>query len=348
MIRRSRAIAVVALSLLFPTIEAAAVGVQRAFVASTGSDTANCQIATPCRSFGAAITKTLSGGEVIVLDSAGYGPVTVGTSVSIVAPPGVYAGISVVSGNGITVEAPAATVVLRGLSINGLGGTHGILAQHAARVQIENCVVSHMGGAAIYHGAPGGDVIVLDTIVRDNVDGVAVVSSDGQIVLDHVRSERNQNSGFYIAPVFGSIGNAFAVIVDSLFTNNRGNGIWIDTVSGAFTIAKVERSVVTNNGGDGFKVTSGAGIAQVTLGRSTIGGGDPAVDVIAPTGTVFATLSGNIVTDGRILVTGAGAVVYVSGNTGQTLACIDSPTVYVFGNNTLTEGALCGTKVGLD
>ena len=50
---------------------------QRTFVSAGGVDNPNCSLAAPCRSFASAIAATLSGGEVIVLDSAGYGPVTI-------------------------------------------------------------------------------------------------------------------------------------------------------------------------------------------------------------------------------------------------------------------------------
>jgi hypothetical protein len=74
---------------------------QRAFVASYGTDVntaANCSLASPCRGFAAAATVTDANGEIIVLDSAGYGPVTITKSISIIAPAGVYAGITVFSG----------------------------------------------------------------------------------------------------------------------------------------------------------------------------------------------------------------------------------------------------------
>src|SRR5512133_3487665 len=68
---------------------------QRTFVASNGQDTNPCSITLPCRSFATAIGKTSANGEVIVLDSAGYGAVTITQSVTIAAPAGVYAGIFV-------------------------------------------------------------------------------------------------------------------------------------------------------------------------------------------------------------------------------------------------------------
>ena len=55
---------------------------QRTFVSSTGVDSHPCNLAQPCRSFASAIAQTDIGGEVIVLDSAGYGPVTITQSVS--------------------------------------------------------------------------------------------------------------------------------------------------------------------------------------------------------------------------------------------------------------------------
>src|SRR5262245_34837012 len=67
---------------------------QRTFVASTGSDANPCTLTAPCRSFATAIANTSPNGEVIVKDTAGYGPVTITKSVSIVSPPGVYGGIA--------------------------------------------------------------------------------------------------------------------------------------------------------------------------------------------------------------------------------------------------------------
>lgn len=58
---------------------------QRTFLASFGLDTKNGQPATSCRSFAAALAPTNAGGEIIMLDSAGYGPVSINKSVSIIA-----------------------------------------------------------------------------------------------------------------------------------------------------------------------------------------------------------------------------------------------------------------------
>src|SRR5829696_3669713 len=116
------ALALIGLALAL-TGEASAL-VQRTFVSGLGSDANPCSRAEPCRTFGAAIAQTLAGGEVIALDSAGYGPVTITKAISLIAPPGVYAGITTTVANtyAITVAAGANDlVVLKGLSLTGLG-----------------------------------------------------------------------------------------------------------------------------------------------------------------------------------------------------------------------------------
>ena len=60
-----------------------ALAAQRTFVHSSplGNDanTAfNCSLVAPCRSFNAAISVTDPGGELVILDTAGYGPMTIG------------------------------------------------------------------------------------------------------------------------------------------------------------------------------------------------------------------------------------------------------------------------------
>jgi hypothetical protein len=57
-----------------------AIAVQRTFVASfglTANAAFNCSLAKPCRAFNEALGVTSADGEVVVLDSAGYGPVTI-------------------------------------------------------------------------------------------------------------------------------------------------------------------------------------------------------------------------------------------------------------------------------
>ena len=85
----------------------------------------------------------------MVLDSAGYGPVTITQSVSTVAPAGIYAGISVFSGDGITVNGSNIVVTLRGLIINGQGGDNGIVFTSGKRLIVDRCTISNMASDGI-------------------------------------------------------------------------------------------------------------------------------------------------------------------------------------------------------
>jgi hypothetical protein len=122
------------------------IAVQRTFVASFGNDANACSITAPCRGIARALTQTDANGEVLVLDSAGYGAFTISQSVSVIAPEGVYAGISVFpsSFEGVFIGGTGLRVVLRGLSINGQGGDNGITYQASGTLHIERCTFSNL------------------------------------------------------------------------------------------------------------------------------------------------------------------------------------------------------------
>jgi len=314
---------------------------QRTFVGATGTDNPACSLPAPCRTFTAALAAASDMGEVIVLDSAGYGTVTITKSVSIIAPPGIYAGISVLSGDGVTINAPGATVVLRGLTINGQGGVNGIRSLAAARVRVESCVVSGMGAVGIYHQADYGEMIVLDTIVRDNADGLGLVAHDASITLDRVRSEHNANTGFYLAST--PIANpSQATIVDSVFSDNPSYGIWADAAVQPLDIS-VARSVLSNSA-YGFHINAGASgtVSHVHLADNAfVRNGLRDVNVEAPFGRVYAMLSYNNLSVG-VVSQGAQSFVELVGNAGSVnsfyLDCVDGGHVSTWQNNSFSSG----------
>lgn len=215
-------------SLSLPAFGAA----QRTFVASTGSDLSpSCSLTAPCRSFGAALLQTLANGEIIVLDSAGYGPVTIDKAVSIIAPLGVYAGVTAGSGDGIVVNAPGGNVVLRGLEINGLGTSNGsgILHLAAASLLVDRCTVSGFALSSI--GAAGirvqaGPVTIADTVVSRNVRGGIVIrgtDANNYIRATIVGSRVEANGAAYGAPNDAGIavyGGALVTVRNSVATGN--------------------------------------------------------------------------------------------------------------------------------
>jgi hypothetical protein len=351
MLSRALALATVAFALSILTSTSAMGTAQRTFVASNGSDASPCSLAQPCRGFARAITQTSPGGEVIVLDSAGYGPVTITKSVSVIAPAGIYAGISVFSGDGVTVNAPGAIVVLRGLSISGQGGNNGISLLAAARLRVENCLVSGMHVAGISHtaAAPDAELIVLDTVVRDNLDsGVYFFANIGSLVLDHVRSEHNGGDGASITPSAGSIG-ALATITDSVFTHNEGNGIAANSVSGATVTIVVERSVMASNGQNGFVAISPDGAGVVSVSRSMLNdNGSHGLAILGYGGSIKGIAVENVAhrnSENGIRLDGTASNVLLKGNAGNgnlstyDLVCLAPGSVYTDRSNAFLSWA---------
>ena len=283
---------------------------QRTFVASTGSDanTAfNCSLVNPCRGFAAAIGVTSAKGEVIVLDSAAYGVIPAITqSVTVTAPAGIYAGISVFSGDGITINAAATdTVVLRGLTINGQGGANGITITNALVVHVENCVIANVTGLGINQGK--GLLEVKDTIVRNNGNVGIYVAGPGQANLDHVRLEAN-NTG--LAAEFGGA----VTMQDSIVTGSPNIGVLANNPVDTGSRVTISRSLISSNN-YGIYVDS-AGVtgfnpAEISISDSTISESGVGVHV---TGAGYVFLTRNRVSGNGTGVEVASATAYMDGN----------------------------------
>lgn len=168
--------------------------VVRTWVSATvGQDANDCSRSAPCRTFSRAITQVDTGGEVVVLDSGGYGPVTINQSVSVISPPGIHAAIAPTAGTAITVDGGSAIVVLRGLYLNGQGASTAVDIQSAFIVHIENVVI-HSFNANGIRIEDGTEVLIKDTTVRNcSLAGINAIptSTISSVVVDRVRLERN-------------------------------------------------------------------------------------------------------------------------------------------------------------
>jgi hypothetical protein len=128
----------------------------RTFVSATppGTDSGACTTADPCRTFAYALTQTAANGEIIVLTSGGYGTVTINKGVSIINTSN-FAGVTVASGNGITISAGTSdSVTLRGLTVDGGGtGSNGIVFNSGGKLTIDQCdVMNFVGGNTTGNG----------------------------------------------------------------------------------------------------------------------------------------------------------------------------------------------------
>jgi hypothetical protein len=151
-------------------------GPNRTWVSGKGTDAGPCPVTAPCRTFAFALTQTAAGGEIDVLDPAGYGAVTITKAISIINDGVGVAAIGAATGNGVTINAGANdSVHLRGLTIEGISGaTNGILFNTGGNLAIENCVIRGFINAGIaITPSTSSSFSVSNTIASDNGNDAA-------------------------------------------------------------------------------------------------------------------------------------------------------------------------------
>lgn len=289
---------------------------QRTFVASNGLDTNPCSLAAPCRSFTATLAKTSAGGEIVVLDSAGYGSVTIDRAVSIIAPAGLYAGLSVfASTNGLTINAGASDqVVLRGLTINGQGGDNGIAFNTGAALYVEACTIRGFtgGGMANIAFAPNSSakLFVKDSFLRNSAAGVRITNSAGvaTVTIDNTRIE---NNGIGITGTF----NGTLALRNSIVSENAGHGVDLHTPSGQAIDGDIDLALLTGNSGNAVNIL-GDGI-NVVMSNSTAQSNATGVFVQGGSTPAAARLTNNVITRNAVgIATGAnGSILTPQSNT---------------------------------
>ena len=205
---------------------------------------------------------------------------------TILAPAGVYAGISVFAAtDGVTVASPATKVVLRGLTINGQGGNHGIRIQ-TGEVHVESSVISNMGQAGIRIEG-GTSVRISGTVSRSNVDGLRIVPAAGTVSV---------------------------LVRDSEFSNNTATGIGVSPAAGGANVQlTVERSGITKNGAGVVTAPGGSASATVIVMQSVVSENAGAgVSTTGSTSTVFVRESA-ITRNGTGLLPGSSGVLNACG-----------------------------------
>jgi len=315
--RASLALSLV-LGVLFIAGSAHAATAQRTFVATYGSDgSPNCSATLPCRSFGAAIVRTAPAGEVVVLDSGGYGTLTITQSVSLIAPPGVYGGISVLTGlDGVVVDSPGISVVLRGLAINGQGGNVGVRFHQGARLFVDGCVIANLNQQGIVSDS-GGELVVVDSTIRGN-GGAGVELYSGAGVVDRTRLENNLVGASLSGGGLSALGAL--TVSNSIVVGNGSSGIVVFAAVGQDYRLTVDQTVVRDHPLAGVLVhcNSLATYARGTVTRSTFSGNGDGIrsEVVEGIATLMAT--GNAISNSvnnGILATGPGAYAEASANT---------------------------------
>jgi hypothetical protein len=202
----------------------------RAFVSSTGNDAnavTNCAQANPCSTFARALPTVTNGGELIALDTAGYGPLTgpntILKSITIAAIPGQTAFVVAAGGTtGFTVSAGAGDlIILRNLSFNGSGAANTTGINHVSgRVLIKNSKFAQLTNALVVVNAKAD---VIDSEFSGN--GTAIGASGPRWDLN--------NPGVASVALVTVQGGSIKFNNTALFSGNPGAGasnIWVFSV----------------------------------------------------------------------------------------------------------------------
>lgn len=241
----------------------------RTWVSGKGVDQAGCgPIANPCRTLQYAHDNTSEGGEVDVLDSAGYGSLRIGKSISIVSD-GALAGVLAPADGGAAIQVwtlgATNNVTLRGLTIEGAGKGYAGIALYNGSVTISRCVIQNFAGDGIYINPAyylAVNLVLEDSDISFNTgNGVYMTRGNGAgadtITVLNSRIKRNA-SGLLLT---GNYGGAQVRISNTAILDNTDTGLQIKW----FNLANVDGVTI-----HGHKTGITSWVDTFLIGRSTI------------------------------------------------------------------------------
>ena len=268
-----------------------ALAVPRAFVSGKGVDAANCgPVASPCRTPQYAHNLVDDGGEIDILDPAGYGSIVISKSISIVNDGvGIAGFLATPQGNAITIDTFGVDVTLRGLTIEGAGtGSNGIYFRNGSSLTVSDCTVQGFGatggsGITIFTRSQGSTISIVNTVASNNVGGIFYngASNPATIVLDHVTTSFNTTG-----VTFDNITSLSKIAISNHVASNNVTGFNLTGVADpnmpyVISRASLKSSIVAQN-------TTGVRIqgskASLYLGQTTITGNVTGVSEISDGG----------------------------------------------------------------
>jgi hypothetical protein len=256
----------------------------RVFVASYGSDSNPCTFGSPCKTFQNAYNVVAVGGEVTAIDSAGFGPLAITTSVTITSPDGVEAGIAAAAGDTAIAISAGSTdvVVLHGLTLDGTNAAADGISFNGGSLVVEKCVIRNMTANGIDF-APiqtTASLAVSESSFINNGTGINIepkTTGMATVSIDRSGLYANQNFGLYVVGVDGS-GTVDVGMTDSVVANTNGGnavaGIYV-TSGLANTVTDLSLTHVLAEGNIIGFYASGSH-ASIYLGQSTATGNEQA------------------------------------------------------------------------
>jgi hypothetical protein len=225
----------------------------------------------------------------------------------------------------VTISTAGVKVVLRGLTINGMGGTNGIYMDNGASLTVDHCVVSNFpGGRGLYVGT-AAQVAVLDSLMTGSSDGAFFLNGATATVS---RSRFLANSNMGLRADQGGAGTTTISVIQSEASGNHDRGVYAYAHAGGALRLDIRDSVLNGNA-DGVFAISGSGTLQVSVSSSLVSGNIFNGMAVDGTGATL-TAGGNTVTsNGYGLNQGSSGVFESAGDNivrGNTTASAGSIT----------------------
>jgi hypothetical protein len=267
-------LAVLAVTQLFTCAAAQAQTPTKIFVASYGNDANDGSRGNPKRNFQAAHNAVTAGGQIVVLDTAGYGALNISKSLTITTPPGVNAFVTTTLGNsGISISvAPTDIVTLRGLIVEGgasksstsFTSGYGIVCGSVGSLVVQDCTIRNFYSGIFFfpdNNTSSGRFYNLDvTNCRRGID-VEINGSTGSAFAQVATCRLDNN---FDAIFTGGTGNGTSLIVKDCFLTSNSSAIHV--VLGAFVLAS--NCTINNNV---FSVQkTGSGTNQVSSSGNNV------------------------------------------------------------------------------
>lgn len=257
----------------------------RTWISGLGDDFNPCSRSLPCKTFQGALSKTLSGGEISVIDSGAYGTVTINTSITIDGTGSLASILSAGMTAGIIVNAgPLDRVVIRNVAIQGGGtGLNGIRFLSGRELVLENVAIQNLTtrGVDVALAAANGTLNMKNVSITDVPTGVRLTTTTGTVMglLEEVRMN-TLGTGLEV----GAGGN---VVARNCEISRNGIGVLVSSATGN---ASIESSVISFNG---TAVTTSAAGGNINLADNGFYGNSNAV--VIPGGVVSSAGDNRIV-----------------------------------------------------
>jgi hypothetical protein len=276
------------------------------WVASTGSDSNNCDRPTPCATFSGAYGKTAAEGEITCVDSGNYGGITITTSITINCENAI--GSDTVSGgnsfNIFNITTPAgAAVVLRGLDFNALGAAG---SSGQAVIMFNGAGVLHLHKVRISYALGGAGGIFF------NPNGAATLDISDSYITDNGTS--GTGAGIYVKPASGI--QAYVSINRTQIENNYF-GIVADGNQGGIINGTISDSVVSGNIENGITASTTSSNVLLLIDQTKVSGN---IHGLVAGGSTAAMMVRNTT---------------VTGNTAAGLFTVNGGALYSYGNNSV-------------